>query len=163
LRELQQAINRALGRAEPSLRLAILGVGQELKGDDAAGILLVRGLAKRLPKSENLLLVEAGPAPENVTGQLRRFRPDLVILADIAWMELNAGEARWLSPEEAVGVSAFTHTLPLHVVSDYMADELGCEVRIFAIQPVQVDFATPITSQVSSAIKRIIRNTDERR
>ncbi len=161
MRELQQAINRALGRAEPPLRLAILGVGQELKGDDAAGILLVRGLAKRLPPSEHLLLVEAGPSPENVTGQLRRFRPDLVILADIAWMEAEPGTVRWLSPEEAVGVSAFTHTLPLHVVSKYLAEELGCEVRIFAIQPVQVEFATPITRQVSSAIKRMINNTGE--
>jgi hydrogenase 3 maturation protease len=163
LRELQQAINRALGKAEPPLRLAILGVGQELKGDDAAGILLVRGLAKRLPQSDNLLLIEAGPAPENVTGQLRRFRPDLVILADIAWMEAEPGTARWLSPEEAVGVSAFTHTLPLHVISDYMAEELGCEVRIFAIQPVQVDFATPVSAVVTGAIRKIILATDKHR
>jgi hydrogenase 3 maturation protease len=163
LRELQQAINRALGRAEPPLRVAVLGVGQELKGDDAAGMLLVRGLAKRLPHCENLLFVEAGPSPENFTGLLRKFRPDLVVLADIAWMDLQPGEARWLSPQEATGVSAFTHTLPLSVVSDYLADELGCEVRILAIQPLQVEFATPVSDIVAGSIRKIFLATDKRR
>jgi hydrogenase 3 maturation protease len=163
LHELQQAIDRALGKAKPPLRVAILGVGQELKGDDAAGMLLVRGMAKRLPRCENLLFVEAGPTPENFTGLLRKFRPGLVVLADIAWMDEEPGAARWLSPQEATGVSAFTHTLPLSVVADYLTDEIGCEVRILAIQPVQVEFATPITRPVSSAIKKIIHNTDEHR
>ncbi len=160
MRELQQAINRSLGKADPPLRLAILGVGQELRGDDAAGMLLVRGLAERLPHSDNLLLAEAGPAPENMTGTLRRFRPDLVILADIAWMEAEPGAVRWLSPNDTEGVSAFTHTLPLSMVASYMATELGCEVQILAIQPVQVEFATPVSGAVANAIQKLISVTE---
>ena len=155
MRELQQAINRALGKADPPLRLAILGVGQEMRGDDAAGMLLVRGLAERLPHSDNLLLAEAGPAPENMTGSLRRFRPDLVILADIAWMEAEPGAVRWLSPDDAEGVSAFTHTLPLSVIARYLEAEVGCKVRILAIQPVQVEFAAPVSKEVAAAIQNI--------
>jgi hydrogenase 3 maturation protease len=156
VQELQQAINRVLGKADPPLRLAILGVGQELRGDDAAGMLLVRGLAERLPQSENILLVEAGPTPESFTGKLRRFRPDLVILADIAWMEAQPGAVRWLTPDDAEGVSAFTHTMPLSVVAKYMASEIGCEVKILAIQPVQTEFATPVSGAVAGAIQGLL-------
>jgi hydrogenase 3 maturation protease len=156
LEALRQAIQRALGKAEPPLRLAILGVGQELRGDDAAGILLVRALAAKLPKAENLLLIEAGPTPENFTGPLRRFQPDLIILVDIAWMEAEPGALRWLTPDEIEGVSALTHTLPLSVVAKYLAGEIGCEVRILAIQPVQVEFTAPVSKEVVDAIQNII-------
>ncbi len=155
MQELRETIRRALGKAEPPLRLAILGVGQELKGDDAAGVLLVRGLSVKLPPSKNLLLVEAGPSPESFTGVLHRFQPDLVILADIAWMEAEPGAVRWLTPDEVEGVSALTHTLPLSVVAKYLKAEVGCEVRILAIQPVQVEFATAMSEAVAKAIEKI--------
>jgi hydrogenase 3 maturation protease len=153
---LPQAIRRALGKAEPALRLAILGIGQELRGDDAAGPLLVRALAERLPKSDALLILDAGPSPESFTAPLRRFQPDLVILVDIAWMEAPPGTVRWLSPQDAGGVSALTHSLPLHVIAGYLTSELGCPVQILAIQPRTVDFAAPTSPEITTAIQRII-------
>ena len=56
-------------------RVAILGVGNEMKGDDGAGVRVVRELSQRMPATPGVLLVDAGQAPENFTGPLRRFRP----------------------------------------------------------------------------------------
>ena len=65
-------------------RVAILGVGNESNGDDGAGVRVVRELAARMPATPGVLLIDAGTAPENFTGPLRRFRPELVIEIDAA-------------------------------------------------------------------------------
>jgi hydrogenase 3 maturation protease len=65
-------------------RIAVVGIGNELNGDDAAGILAARKLSKKYcPQKvdENsphpvFIVIEAGLAPEAFTGPLRRFRPD---------------------------------------------------------------------------------------
>ena len=65
-------------RAEQPVRLAVLGIGHELCGDDAVGVRLAGMLRPLVTGNERLLVIEAGPAPENFTGPLRRFQPDLV-------------------------------------------------------------------------------------
>src|SRR5688572_985737 len=67
-------------------RIAVLGVGQAIRGDDGAGVLLAQRL-EALGGHSGLLAVDGGPAPENFTGLLRRFQPDLVLLADAALMD----------------------------------------------------------------------------
>ncbi len=67
-------------------RTAILGIGQELRGDDALGLEIARRLQKKLSGREDVLILLAGPAPENFTGALRRFAPQRVILVDAALM-----------------------------------------------------------------------------
>ena len=58
-------------------RVAVLGVGSALRGDDAAGILLVRRLRTFcLRTGATRLAAFAGhSAPENLTGEICRFRP----------------------------------------------------------------------------------------
>ncbi len=67
-------------------RACLVGIGSDLRGDDSAGLMVVRQLLKH-PHTENLLIIEGGPAPENVTGQIRAFHPELVILIDAAHMD----------------------------------------------------------------------------
>src|SRR5512139_263168 len=116
-------------------RVAILGVGNELNGDDGAGVRVVRELAARLPAAPGVLLIEAGVAPENFTGPLRRFRPDLVLEIDAAHLDREPGATSWVDWREADGLSASTHTLPPSVLAAYLTSELGCEVALVGIQP----------------------------
>jgi len=64
--------------AQIAWRLSALG---EMRGDDAAGIEVVRRLRHKL-KSSKVLLVEGGVAPENFTSNIRRFKPSHVIFID---------------------------------------------------------------------------------
>lgn len=116
-------------------RVAILGIGNELNGDDAAGVRVVRELAARLPATPGVLLIDGGIAPENFTGPLRRFRPDLVIEIDAALLDEPPGTTRAIDWREADGLSASTHTLPPSVLASYLVSETGCEVRLIGIQP----------------------------
>ena len=161
-------------------------MGNELRGDDAAGILVARELLRQTddgrpttddgrrttddgqssiqnPKSSivnrqsSILVLDAGAAPENVTGALRRFRPDLVVFVDAA--DMGEGEApgavRWLDWRETDGLSASTHTLPLHVISQYLVSELHCDVALIGIQPGGTAFdhaASPAVRQAAADV-----------
>ena len=85
--------------------------------------------------TEHLLIIEAGHAPENTTGELRKFAPDLVLIIDTAEMDQHPGTVQWI-PEEAIdGMSASTHSLPLSMLARYLTLDLHCTVTLLGIQP----------------------------
>jgi len=132
-------------------RIAIVGVGNELNGDDGAGPRVVRELASRLPATPGLLLLDAGVAPENFGGPLRRFGPDLVLEIDAADQGQAPGATAWIDWEEADGLSASTHTLPPSVFAKYLVAELGCRVALIGIQPGTLDLNAPLSPAVDRA------------
>ena len=135
---LQQILNR-LQQDSPFPRIGIVGIGSDLRGDDAVGSYLVRRLAAMLQERETLLMIDAGLAPENCTGLLRRFKPDLVILIDAAEMKQTPGSIQWIAWQDSTGLSASTHSLPLHLFATYLEKELKCEMALLGIQPFNID------------------------
>ncbi|HPV07090.1 MAG TPA: hydrogenase 3 maturation endopeptidase HyCI [Aggregatilineales bacterium] len=156
-RRWQQKLTEKLARPdrEPPLRVAVVGVGQVLNGDDAAGVAVAQALQPLADEHERLLVIDAGPAPENVTGALRRFSPDFILFVDAAQMEEPPGTVRWLEWEEISGVSASTHTLPLHMVAAYLQTELGAEVALLGIQPGSMVPGTDISPVVQQAVDEV--------
>ena len=138
-------------------RVVVLGIGHELRGDDAVGLVVAARLKTRAADCDRLLAVEGGAAPENCTGTLRRFRPNLVVLVDAAFMDAPAGAIGWLSWQDASGFSASTHTLPLHLLATYLTSELGCEVTLIGIQPAQLEIDAPLTPAVAQAAEEFCK------
>lgn len=136
-------------------RIAIVGIGNELHGDDAAGPRVVRELAAKLPATPGLLLLDAGIAPENFGGPLRRFRPDLVLEIDAADHGQPPGATAWIDWAEADGLSASTHTLPPSVLATYLVAELGCRVALIGIQPAALDLNAPLSPAVERACRAL--------
>jgi hydrogenase 3 maturation protease len=144
-------------KAEKPVRLAVLGIGHELCGDDAVGVRLAGMLLPLTAGNERLLVIEAGPAPENFTGPLRRFRPDLVLLVDAAQMDARPGTIDWLDLLSTGGISASSHTLPLHILVSYLVAELGCQVALIGIQPEQTFADGPLTPSVQAAAQAVVQ------
>lgn len=138
------------------LRTVILGIGNELNGDDAAGIEVIRRLRMILNKSPDLLLLEGGAAPENVTAPIRRYAPEMVLLVDCAAMESKPGSIAWLNMADIDGLSASTHTLPLSVLAGFLQAELGCKIGLIGIQPESLEFGKPLSAQVDRAVAEIV-------
>ena len=160
------------------LRIAIVGIGSELRGDDIAGAEIadmlqpVAQTSNRLlnePNGQNgrgngpngplnrLLVVNAGPAPENFTSPLRRFQPNLVLLIDAAQMGAAPGTICLLPWQETEGISASTHTLPLHVFAGYISNEMNCEVLLLGIEPTDISFGAPLSEPVHQALHEVAR------
>jgi len=139
-------------------RVAVLGVGNELSGDDGAGVRVVRELAARLPATPGVLLIDGGVAPENYTGPLRRFQPNYVLEIDAAHLGEAPGTTRCVDWREADGLSASTHTLPPSVLASFLVAELGCEVSLIGIQPAKTGSDTPMIEggPLSPAVERAV-------
>jgi len=131
--DLSQALS-ALGKPSGEARVALVGVGNALRSDDCIGVHIARALASAFAERGDMLVLDAGTAPENMTGVLRNFAPDLVVFIDAADLGEREGVIRWLDWRETVGLSSSTHTLPLHVVSEFLTRELGCKVSLVGIQ-----------------------------
>ena len=153
---LKQTLTRRSAADRPP-RIAVVGIGQELHGDDAVGLLLVRALRRRLGDRDRVLLIEAGPSPENVTGRLRRFGPSIVVLVDAALMGEPPGTIRCLDPIGTDGLSASSHTLPPRLVAGFLARELGCDLCLLGIEPVRTDFLASPSPAVRLGVNRAVR------
>ena len=133
-------------------KTAVIGVGSELHGDDAAGLLTARALtALKLP---GIFAFEGATAPENITGAVIQCMPKLVLFVDAAEMSLPAGEIRVIPADEIGGMTFSTHTLPLPVIADYLSKRLTCQVLAVGIQPA----ATRFNSKPSESVRRAARN-----
>lgn len=145
------------------LRVAILGIGNALRSDDATGMLVAQRLSqlKCAADTEHLLILEVGHAPENRTGELRKFAPDLVLFIDAAEMSEEAGTIRWVAEEQIDGMSASTHSLPLSLLASYLRLELGCKVAVLGIQPGSNKVGETISAEVLRAVDEVVNGLDE--
>ncbi len=162
------ALAAALARRQPDdrpARVSVVGVGNELAGDDAAGLTVARGLQERLaaqPASRaEVQVIDAGPAPENQTGPLRRFAPDLVLLVDAAQMDAPPGAVRWVDWQEIDGLSASTHTLPLNILAGFLVAELGCDVAVIGLQPAGNETDAPLSREARVAVDTVVEGLAE--
>jgi hydrogenase 3 maturation protease len=144
-------------------RIAVLGVGNQFRSDDGAGVLIALALSNRefAKDTEHFLIIEAGHAPENTTGELRKFAPDLVLIIDAAEMGQQPGAIQWI-PEEAIdGMSASTHSLPLSLLARYLRLDLNCTVTLLGIQPGSNEVDNGISPEVLRAIQEIVEELDQ--
>jgi len=141
-------------RSNSRARVALLGIGNELNGDDAAGVLAARRL-KGLPLPDSWLVIEAGVGPEAYTGVLRRFQPELVLLVDAAHMDEAPGTICVVDCAQASGFGGSTHTQPPSTLAEFLSADLGCRVLLVGIQPGHVDFDVPVTAAVLAAVEEL--------
>lgn len=150
--------------------MAVVGVGQELNGDDAAGVLAARILSQRQragssdahrPVPVSPLVIEAAHAPENCLGAVLRFAPNLVILVDAADMGDPPGTIRWLDWRDAAGLGVSTHTLSLSMMAKYLKAELGCDIGLIGIQAGDTSLGAPVSSAVRRAIRSVTQGLTE--
>ena len=135
-------------------RVAIVGVGSEMKGDDAAGIEVVRRLRGKL-KSPKVLLIEGGVAPENFTGQIRRFKPTHMLLIDATDFGSKPGDVVLAEPEAIVGQSISTHTLPLSILAGYLREQTGAKIMLLGIQPARARMGAQMSTPMRDAVERV--------
>lgn len=140
-------------------RLAVLAVGSRLRGDDAAGllttVLLRRQLARRRAAME-VLLVAGDTAPENVTGQIKQFRPSHLLILDAADTGRLPGHIDQVDPNSlSSNLSANSHSLPIKMVIEYIHHYAPCAVTIVGIQPQSIRFGERVSPPVRAACRRL--------
>jgi hydrogenase 3 maturation protease len=141
-----------------SIRLVLVGVGNELNADDAVGPEMIHALAGLLFGQPEVLCLDAGLSPENFSGPIRRFDPDIILFIDAADFDEPPGTVQLFQWQAAGGLSASTHTLPLSVLAQYLINtfkESGteCQVALLGIQPAVLEPYSPVSIPVRQAIQ----------
>jgi hydrogenase 3 maturation protease len=133
--------------------VVVLGVGSELLSDDAAGVRVAAAIGRKpLP---GVTAMDGGSAPENCTAELRQISPSHLIIVDCAQMGEAPGTVRIIDAADIGGVSFGTHALPLSVLADYVAREIGCRVTVIGIQPLTIEFGEGLSPEVSAAVDEV--------
>jgi len=137
----------------------VLGIGNRLGGDDAAGTCVVDMLNQRRHRARALLpteimAIDAGTAPESYTSIIRQHRPDLLILVDAADMGLPPGALRTITPEKISVLSFSTHHIPLSMFVSYVREFCG-KVLLVGVQPEQTETGGGISKAVRKSVKKL--------
>jgi len=120
-------------RLKEARRIAIVGVGDELLPFDRLGMVASQEIEKlHLP---DVRVFFAGTVPENLTGPIRRFRPDHTLFLDAADMGADPGTIAVIDSHNIQAGLFSTHALPLSVVMEFLAQESGAGVTLLGIQP----------------------------
>lgn len=130
----------------------MLGIGSELRGDDIAGMLIAQKLEKTFKKSESVKVFFGGTAPENLTGELRKFEPSHIIMIDSADTSEAPGTISFIDPEIVGGVSFSTHMMPIKIMVDFLAQDLKCKSLIVGIQPRSIHFGVKPSKEVLKSV-----------
>jgi hydrogenase 3 maturation protease len=160
-----QLLNQSTGDDHPGYhpqggfpRTCLVGIGSDLRGDDSAGLVVVRALLddEHRRNTPDLLIIEGGPAPENHTSKIRSFQPELVVFVDAAQMDELPGTIRWIPLDTIDGMSASTHSMPLSILARFLTLELACKVAVLGIQPGQNAIGAELTPPVHAAVDEIV-------
>ena len=73
-------------------------------------------------------------------------------------MDDDPGTVALLDWEDTDGLSGSTHTLPLHVLSNYLVLEFGCQVALLGIQIQQLNMTLgdPLSPPVAAAVDEVV-------
>jgi len=142
-------------------RVAVLGVGSPLHGDDAAGLLAAQRLQERLKTRPAAATVQVEvflgeSAPENLTGAIRRFAPTHLVILDAADLGKAPGTIRIIDPQApTANASMSTHSLPLGVLAGYLERSVGCRSVIVGVQPANGRYGAAVSELVDQAATKL--------
>lgn len=129
-------------------RAVILGVGNVLRGDDAAGPLICERLAGRLAAA----VFDAGAAPENYVGPILRAEPEVLLVIDAVDSGNSPGWIGVFAPADIHRFTFSTHALSLHLFLDRLRRDRPLEARLIGIQVGRRGLGEGVSPQVREAI-----------
>jgi hydrogenase 3 maturation protease len=174
LSELQGFTGGSTQQLEASLRtigiqkLAIVGVGNSLRGDDFAGSFVAKRLADRLSDGARpLLVLDAENSPENVVRRVRDFGAETLVFIDATIMGSPPGTVKLMDLQKTEHPYFSTHNVPLKLLANMMG-----EVKrsfLIGIEPKSTEFGEKMSEEVRrscasvvNVICRIVAEYEER-
>jgi hydrogenase 3 maturation protease len=138
-----------------SKKVAILGIGAQFLTDDAIGLAIAEKLQLLYHHKKNVKIYMGYTAPENLTGEIKKFHPDSLIMLDAADLGEEPGAVRIVDLTNTDAMSFTTHKLPIKFTAEYLAMETGCKCIMIGVQPKCVTDGCVLTPSVCSAVDKV--------
>jgi hydrogenase 3 maturation protease len=146
--------DRLQKRLTGARRIAVVGIGDEFLPIDRLGMIAAREIEKaRIP---GISVFFAGTMPESITGPLRAFHPDHVLMIDAADMGSPPGTVAIIQPGRIQASLFSTHALPLSAVMEFIKKDIKTKVSLVGIQPENAIVGMDLSDREKDAISRLL-------
>jgi hydrogenase 3 maturation protease len=141
-------------------KTVIVGIGNMLKGDDAAGPMLCQKIAGRVCAK----VIDAGATPENYIEHIKKCKCDNVLVVDTVDFGATPGppgRIRFFT-RDRIGSYAFsTHVLSPRFFADLIAKDVSGNVFFLGIQPAHTNLGRAVSPPVVAAVDLLARLLSE--
>jgi hydrogenase 3 maturation protease len=134
-----------LARAVKGKKVLIIGVGNEMKGDDALGRHVIDSL-----KTKSKLF--CGEMPENFIGKMKSFNPDIVLIVDAVDFQGKPGEIIFTDAKQSHAINLSTHSLSFSMLSKMLP---GIEILLIGVQPYSLEFGETMSEKATEGAKTV--------
>ncbi len=138
---------------EGANRIAILGIGNDLRTDDGLGIYVVNSLDVHHP---SVMVENVGSVPEAFARPIAKFGAERVILVDAADMRKEPGSIELITKDRIGGIAISTHRMPLSLLMTYLEQETGAKTILLGVQPLSVTFGEGLTSEIQEVVQELV-------
>ena len=133
-------------------KTVIVGIGNDMRGDDAFGPMVVERLRGRVRAD----LIDAGVSPENCLGKLSALKPRVVLLVDAVDFDGTPGDMALLDPAKLETTSFGTHASSLALLEQFLSTGGVTRIALLAVQPKSCQFGDVVSDEVVAALDKAV-------
>jgi hydrogenase maturation protease len=140
----------------PAHQIVFVGLGNEARGDDAAGLFFLNEL-ENCAEFNDSAFIEARANPENHLQRILEHEPELVVFIDAAYIGATPGDMGWIDRDRLDTARISTHAFNITMVEQYLKSNQEMEVRYFGIQPETTTMGQPVSGAIMDNLKLFFR------
>lgn len=133
-------------------QIVFVGLGNESRGDDAAGLLFLNELRKQI-RFKSATMINAGSNPENVLQPILDAQPAMVVFIDATNWGGLPGEMRWIDRSELDQIRISTHAFSIQMVEQYLKAHQPMQIRYLGIQYGSIHPGDAISEPIINSIR----------
>ena len=138
-------------------KIAILGIGNDLRTDDGLGPYIVTSIKFDHP---DVMIENVGSVPEGFARPLAEFGAKRIIMIDAADMQKAPGHIELVTKDRIGGINISTHSMPLSFLMMYLEQETGGESILLGVQPKSLQFGEGLTQEIQRVSDNIISSIE---
>lgn len=142
-------------------KIVILGIGNEIKGDDGLGPVIAWKLSDLFEENDYVIVFDGGTVPENYTSLIRNEEPTHIILVDAVEMKKEPGYIRVVQKDEIANYNISTHAMPISFLIKFMEATIGAQIILVGMQPKNMELAEGISREVEKSIEIVVNTLFE--
>jgi hydrogenase 3 maturation protease len=131
--------------------VVVMGIGNPLRGDDAAGSLT----ARRIAGSPGVCVIDAQDVPEDYLLRVVNQHPDVIVLIDSVELDSEPGSVAFLERDQIAEYWPSTHRMPISMLMGILGQETHARVIGIGIQPAHTEFLKPLSNAVAESIAQV--------
>jgi len=138
-------------------KIVFVGLGNELREDDGAGLELVERLKSKKEFHKSHFII-AGRNPENHLQAILNYNPQIVIFIDAAEWNGNPGEIKKVNEDEISHTDFSTHTFSIKMIKEYQLNHQQMDFMFLGIQPLSTNFRRGLSDLVKIKLEAFFNN-----